>query len=486
MKKNHLFLILFVFCVNFGWAQITNKEVLHAHVSYLASEELEGRGLGTEGKDLAKTYIKSQFEAAGLIAMGESYAQDFPLKMSMAWVKATNIVGMVEGTDPQLKNEYIVIGAHYDHMGYELKKDQKIIYPGADDNASGVAAVIELAKHFNKPENKPKRSIIFIAFDAEESGLLGSKHYVKTIDEELRKNIKVMFSFDMVGMLEANKGLDLKGMGTLSSGVVTAERHAQGISLLNLSANIESRTDTEPFGDAGIPAIHVFTGLKSPYHKPEDKADLLDYHGMTKVVEYMAKVVADLSSQPVLEPISSMKSSSMGEEKVISKRLQGGVILNLGNGRHMYRDEFFDAKHAFSYEAGLRVNYKLSRVTHLNLEALYGQNTSRSAAGTFKRESITVPLNFEFGNPTYSGKKERFFFFGGPYFRYNLSGKDGGVDLDFEDIYSETEWGLNFGFGFNINKLRFAFTHRSALESIFQEGNNVRANVGYLTIGYNF
>lgn len=486
MKKNHLFFILFIFCINFGWTQITNKEVLHAHVSYLASDELEGRGLGTDGKDLAKAYIKNQFEAAGLIAMGDSYAQDFPLKMHMAWVKATNIVGLVEGTDPQLKNEYIVIGAHYDHMGYELKKDKKVIYPGADDNASGVAAIIELAKYFNKPENKLKRSIIFIAFDAEESGLLGSKHFVKKIDENMKKNIKVMFSFDMVGMLESNKGLDLKGMGTLTTGVVTAERHAQGISLLNLSANIESRTDTEPFGDAGIPAIHVFTGLKSPYHKPEDKADLLDYHGMTKVVDFMAKVITDLSGQPVLEPIGSMKSSSIGETKIISNRLQTGAILNLGNGRHMYKDEFFNAKHSFSYEAGLRLNYKLTRITHLNLEALYGQNTSKSAAGTFKRESLTIPLNFEIGNPTYSGKKERFFFFVGPYYRYNLSGKDGHLDLDFENIYNETEWGYNLGFGFDVNKLRFSFTHRSAMESIFQEEINVRAHVSYFTIGYNF
>src|SRR5690606_5162560 len=115
----------------------------------------------------------------------------------------------------------------------------------------------------------PKRSLIFIAFDAEESGLLGSKHYVETIDAELRNQIKAMFSFDMVGMLEANKGLDLKGIGSLVNGEEIAKKHTDGITLLNTSASIENRTDTEPFGDKGIPAIHVFTGTKSPYHKPE-------------------------------------------------------------------------------------------------------------------------------------------------------------------------------------------------------------------------
>ena len=485
MKKSNLMMLFWLFSICLSFAQVTNKEVLHAHVSYLASEELEGRGLGTEGKYLAKNYIRNQFEAAGLIPMGEDYLQDFPLKMSMAWIKATNIVGLVEGSDPQLKNEYIVIGAHYDHIGYELKKDKKIIYPGADDNASGVAAIIELAKYFNKPENKTKRSIIFIAFDAEESGLLGSKHYVKTIDETLRKNIKAMFSFDMVGMLEANKGLDLKGIGTLVSGVETVQKHAQGITLLNTTSNIENRTDTEPFANAGIPAIHVFTGLKSPYHKPEDKADLLDFHGMIKVTDYMAKVVADLGSQPILEPIATIKSLSVSD-KALTQRLQTGLIFNLGNGRHLYKDEFFDAKNAFSYSVGLQLNYKITRFTHLHLEALYDENTSKSAQGTFRRQSITVPLNIELGTPTKSGNSERFFVFAGPYFRYNLDGKDGNETLDFDNVYEENEWGYNLGFGFDIKKLRIGYTYRHALQSIVQEDANIRATGSYFTIGYRF
>ena len=486
MRPKKLFVFLFILSGFLSLAQVTNKDVLNAHVSYLASEQLEGRGLGTDGKDLAKAYIKKEFESAGLMAMGEDHFQEFPLKMGMVWVKATNVVGMVEGLDPLLKNEYIVIGAHYDHMGYEMRKGTKVIYPGADDNASGVAAIIELAKHFNKAGNKPKRSLIFIAFDAEESGLLGSKHYVETIDAELRNQIKVMFSFDMVGMLEANKGLDLKGIGSLVNGVEIAKKHTEGITLLNTSASIENRTDTEPFGDKGIPAIHVFTGTKSPYHKPEDKADLLDYDGMTKVVDYTAKLISDIGNQPQLEAASSLKSIQTTNDNGITKRFQAGLVLNLGNGRHLYKDEFFDAKNSFSYSAGIQMNYKLSRVVHLNLEALYDDNRSKSAQGTFKRQSITVPLNVEIGTPTNSGNSMRMFVFAGPYYRHNFDGKDGNINLDFDTVYRENEWGYNFGIGMDVNKIRLAFVYRGAFQSIIEDGANIRATGSYVTLGYRF
>lgn len=486
MRQKNLFVFLFILSGFLSLAQVTDKDVLNAHVSYLASEQLEGRGLGTDGKDLAKAYIKKEFESAGLLAMGEDYFQEFHLKMSMVWVKATNVVGMVEGTDALLKNEYIVIGAHYDHMGYEMRKGTKVIYPGADDNASGVAAIIELAKYFNKSGNKPKRSLIFIAFDAEESGLLGSKHYVETIDAELRNQIKVMFSFDMVGMLEANKGLDLKGIGSLVNGEEIAKKHTDGITLLNTSASIENRTDTEPFGDKGIPAIHVFTGTKSPYHKPEDKADLLDYEGMTKVVDYTAKLISDISNQPQLEAVSTLKTIQTDSDKTITKRFQAGLVLNLGNGRHLYKDEFFDAKNSFSYSAGIQMNYKLSRVVHLNLEALYDDNRSKSAQGTFKRQSITVPLNVEIGTPTNSGNSMRMFVFAGPYCRHNFDGKDGNINLDFDTVYRENEWGYNFGIGMDVNKIRLAFVYRSAFQSIIEDGANIRSTGSYITLGYRF
>lgn len=487
MKLKNLFVITFVFACFIAFAQTGNSDVLKKHVTHLASEELEGRGLGTKGKDLATDYIKEQFLEAGLKPLNQDYLQDFSLKINLARVKATNIIGVVEGTDSALKNEYIILGAHYDHIGYKITKDDtKIIYPGADDNASGVAAIIELAKHFNKPENRTKRSIIFIAFDAEESGLLGSKHFVKTLDENILKNIKAMFSFDMVGMLEANKGLNLKGIKTLANGKEIAERHSGDIELFKVNSDIEQRTDTEPFGRKGIPAVHVFTGTKSPYHKPEDKADLLDYEGMVKVVHFMSNVISELGNQSEEVKAVSYLNRVRENEKAVFKRFQTGAILNLGSGAHLYEDEFFNAKSAFAYSAGLQMNYKLTRVTHLNLEALYDYNTSKSANGNFKRHSVTIPLNVEFGTSTSSGKSLRAFIFGGVYYRYNFDGKDGSTTLDYDTTFRQNEWGYNFGWGADIYKVRIAFTLRNSFNSILQEGEKIYQSGAYLTLGYRF
>lgn len=487
MKSRNLLSIIFVFCFFAATAQVSHTSELQKHVTYLASEELEGRGLGTQGKDLATAYIREQFVSAGLKPFNESYLQEFSLKIGLARVKATNIIGLVEGTDPLLKEEYIVLGAHYDHLGYSLhsKNDIKTVYPGADDNASGVATIIELAKYFNQPENRPKRSLLFVAFDAEESGLLGAKHFVKKAEGTLLEQIKVMFSFDMVGMLEANKGLNLKGIATLVNGKEIAQKYSGDIKLLNTRPNIEARTDTEPFGLKGIPAIHVFTGTKSPYHQPQDIADLLDYPGMATIADYMAKVITELGNKQQLDAVSPLKKLQ-SNHKAVMNRFQAGVVLNLGSGMHVYKDEFYNAKNAFAYSAGIQLNYKLTRVTHLNLEGLYDYNTSKSAAGTFKRHSITIPFNVELGTPTTFGNSMRLFVFGGAYYRYNFDGKDGSTKLDYDTMYKQDEWGYNFGFGFDINKIRIAFNYRGSFESLFQDNGNVKATGSYLTLGYRF
>lgn len=438
-------------------AQVIHPDTLSAHVHYLASPELEGRAVGSKGKALATTYIQQQFQQAGLKPFQGSYLQHFELKFSLAWVQATNIIGMIEGTDPVLKDEYIVLGA--------------------DDNASGVAAIIELAKYFKKKENKPRRSLLFIAFDAEESGLLGSKHFVDHLGKDTLSNIKAMFSFDMVGMLEANKGLHLKGIGTLKNGKETAQNHANSLKLLNTSKEIEERTDTEPFGSKGIPAIHVFTGSKSPYHKPEDKAELLDYPGMATVSHYIADLVTDLGNQSELLAISSFKERRQNPKRPV-QRFRSGMVLNIGSGRHLYPDEFYDAKSTFALSTGLYFNYHLSRAFRVQVEGLYDYNTSKSAPGTFKRHSLTVPLNLEYGRTV--------FVFGGAYYRHHFKGKDGDTALDFHQLHRGSEWGYTLGFGVDVSKYRIAFTRREALQSALQQGTKIYPAGRYLTLGYRF
>ncbi|MCA5004308.1 M20/M25/M40 family metallo-hydrolase [Sphingobacterium bovistauri] len=469
----HLYSILFLFITYNLSAQNINIDSLSKHVHFLASEELQGRALGTEGKDKATTYIVNQFERIGLIPYKNNYLQHFDLNFKLAWVKAKNIIGFVEGIDPELKNEFIVLGAHYDHLG--PKKDKSTFYPGADDNASGVATIIELARYFQ--QHKPKRSIVFIAFDAEESGLLGSKHFVKQLDINEKNQIKAMFSYDMVGMLNKNNGLNLKGIASLVNGKEVAQKHAQDINLLDLSSDIEERTDTEPFGLTGIPAIHVFTGLKSPYHKPEDKANLLDYPGMKKVADYTAKVIADLANEEFVQAARSMEAVK-SDPKKINKPFSLGATGYFGFSRHLYNDEFYDAKEEVAYSIGFYANYKFSKRWAINVEALFDENTSQSVEGKFFRHSLLIPANVEFGNLLYINA--------GAYYKHHFSGKDGDIELDFNNQYRSNEWGYNYGVGLKFNKLRFGWLQRNSLQSIFKQTSKVIPNAVYFNLSYKF
>lgn len=239
MKKHlfsFLFLLAFVFSISAQKAQTAKPDVtlqnLQKHVSYLSSDKLEGRRTGEKGATFASGYVANQFASFKLKAGFKpangkaNYLQPFPYSPrnerggiipNATPVEAYNVIGILEGTDPVLKNEAIVIGAHYDHLGKggmgSLAVNSTEIHHGADDNASGTSALIELARQFSKAKNN-KRTIIFIAFGGEEEGLLGSKFYVNNPVFPLDKTV-AMINLDMVGRLKDDK-LTVGGIGTAS------------------------------------------------------------------------------------------------------------------------------------------------------------------------------------------------------------------------------------------------------------------------------
>ncbi len=462
-------------------AQTNNPDDYKEHVTILASDAFEGRGLGTKGKDEATLYIQKQFKKAGLQPFVEDYLQPFNFAQRIIRIPATNVIGMIEGSDPALKNQYIVLGAHYDHLGYINRGEEKVIYSGADDNASGVSAIIELAKHFAKKENRPKRSLIFIAFDAEESGLHGSTYFVNNLSSNIKENTIAMFSFDMVGMLQANNGIDLKGITSITNGKEIAEKYAGDINLYEVNNMLERQTDTYPFGKIGIPAVHVFTGEKSPYHQPEDKAHLLDYDGMVKLNKFMAKVITDVANNSIM---SSEYVKSL-EKNIKMKRFNFGVLANIGSGAHLFKNRFYNAKYAFSYGMGLQMNYKLSKVWQMQLAPSYEYATSQSEKGVYKRHSVVLPLNFEVGTRTYDFDSGRFFFAIGGYFRHTFDAKDGVFPLTTNDYY-QNEIGYNFGFGIDSKKWRVAYTFRRGLTTLSKYESKVFQVSSFLTLGYRF
>ena len=491
MIKQKLFLIL-IFKVVFLNASFGNnddlKKALQNHLRILTSDSLQGRGLGTEGALKARTYIIEQFHNAGIEPVYEDYLQHFSFRQSLAWIHAANIVGKIEGNDPGLKDEYIVIGAHYDHLGYDIKDGEKRIFPGADDNASGVAAIIELGRYFSQNPDLLGRSLLIIAFDAEESGLLGAKHFVENSPVSV-ENIKLMFSFDMVGMYEANNGLHLRGMASLENGDVWAENFAEefDIRLRQAGSDIERRTDTEPFGQRGIPAVHVFTGQKSPYHEPEDQYHLLDYEGMVFIHNFMTGFLSSLSTEPQLLQSSSLIASVLQESSLVGRRPSVGFLLNTGRGFHRYPDEFFKAKPLFSVSTGLYFNLPLSNIFGLQLETLYDLNRSQIMGGDFHRQSLTIPFNIQIGTPDLQGQDIHFFLFSGPYYRYSFSGESAGVKMDFDEVFRKDEWGYSIGVGLNIFGFFMGYTSRRAVTNLLRDDENkILDSNGYFSIGYRF
>ena len=152
---------------------------LRKHVAILASDSLSGRAFGFPEKQLAIEYITNQFSSAGFEAWSNDYIQSFQQFNDLYLGEGKNIIGLVEGSDPVLKDEFIILGAHYDHMGWKLENGEKVVFNGADDNASGVASIIEIGKILMTKRGELKRSVIIAAFDAEEAGLIGSRMFLE-------------------------------------------------------------------------------------------------------------------------------------------------------------------------------------------------------------------------------------------------------------------------------------------------------------------
>ena len=489
-KRLHLPLLLICLLIVFQSKANNNEdrlaERLKKHVSVLASDTLEGRGLGTKGKIRAKQYIAEQFANIGLESFSEDYFQQLDLRIGLARVPATNIIGYLRGSDLELADEYIVIGAHYDHLGYDYFDGEMFIFPGADDNASGVAAMIEIAAHFAANPGSHARSLIFIAFDAEESGLLGARRFVENFAYVDTDNISMMFSLDMVGMYEANRGLHLLGMGTLDDGERIAREVAEATNtrLRRLTDEVPGRTDTWPFGQLGIPSVHAFTGTRSPYHQPEDTYDLLDYEGMATVTVFLQSLIRVLSDEPVLKPSDSFERI----QDPAGLRLSYGLSAHIGSSYHSYPDEFFRAKNLFAASFGFFVQVNAGNKLALRPEFLYDYHGSQSAEGQYRMHSLTIPFNLIYfmGGSATDGFVKLYPLAGG-YFRYNLSGTDGGESLDLGDLHPASEWGINAGIGLQVMRFSVSYTRRWGLTNIspFPE-TDIYFNGRYFSISYRF
>lgn len=298
MKKSIIY-ILFITVLACNSSDDNRADIIKQmvyEVSYLSSDELEGRETGTDGEKKAAEYISSKFLEYGLIGQGtDGYLQTFEASIKenphtntiKKKIQATNVVGYLDNN----QDETIIIGAHYDHIGYgdfsSLYDGGREIHNGADDNASGVSIMLNLAKSLNKVK---EYNYLFIGFSGEEHGLFGSSHYAKnpTIDLE---NVRFMINFDMVGRLNTEKTLAINGIGTSSYWDQLINNSNTFDFKLKTTESGIGPSDHTSFYLQDIPSIHFFTGQHEDYHKPSDDVEKINFEGMYEIYKYVESII---------------------------------------------------------------------------------------------------------------------------------------------------------------------------------------------------
>jgi len=285
------------------------SERIMRHVTFLADDAQEGRGIGTAGLDVAAEYIADRFAEIGLVGgTADGFLQRFTISPTAPAAAHTgiggavvaNVMGIVPGRGP-LRNQAVVVGAHYDHLGYggfgSFDSDSvHVIHNGADDNASGTAALIEVARQLHARTAENVRSVVFVAFTAEEVGLIGSDYYVKN-SVISNDSIFAMLNMDMVGYLIGDR--------LTVFGAETATEFVSLLELTNLdhrfrlaaSGNGYGRSDQQSFFIQDIPVLHFFTGTHENYHRTTDDAELVNADGVARVASFVSDLTWRLATR---------------------------------------------------------------------------------------------------------------------------------------------------------------------------------------------
>lgn len=287
-----------------------NEEELKKDLYYLASQELEGRMSGKKGNIVAAAYIKEKYESYGLQTMYHKFninQMNNGPKNEQGDNFTQNIYAWIEGTDPTLKNEIVVVGAHMDHIGYGPRMSRwggGKVHPGADDNASGTVALMQIAKAFALLKGKAKRTVVIQSYSAEEMGLIGARYYCNNPvfpkdDPSIRQHV-AMINLDMVGYLgkgyyfagfhEGNSSIDLKSYINELNGKYS---FAQSI-----TSQGSGGSDHACFYNKRIPVAFMHTGGHAYYHTPSDTPDKINYPGIEKVAKYTFELAWKVANAP--------------------------------------------------------------------------------------------------------------------------------------------------------------------------------------------
>ena len=475
MKKLALSVILAVLCVPM-FSQ-TRKERLTQHVYYFASDSLRGRGSGTVDALKAAAYMVDEFKAMGL----KPFYDDWYFRFEKKGTTYDNVVAVLEGNDPVLKDQYIVIGAHFDHLGVKNGK----IYNGADDNASGSAALIEIARALCAHRDELKRTVVIAGFNAEELGLYGSTALAEEMIDHDHLDVRLMMSVDMVGWYKADNRLTLWGVATIKDGRRVLQSEKLNLRFKDFEWSPVTATDTEGFAKRQIPTIAADTGLKSPYHKPEDDAELIDYDGLDKITDYLSDVTLKVATDESFA--SSGKVARKHQDGV--PILEGGLSLAVGSTNLEFPKAAFDGKPGFSYGAGLSAQLNFGHHSHFGLkaEALYARTKALypdeanlyASSLKYKGSELLVPVQLI----VQAGETGKVYVGYGGYYGRRFS-----AFLPVDQTIRQNDWGMSAEVGVKVGFIGFSSLWMASFTPFFEDSGapSVRGYTGMFKLSVYF
>ncbi len=283
--------------------EVSENEV-KSSLEYLASDGLEGRNTGSKGIEKAAVFIENIFKENNIKPYFETYRDSFNVKEVIGY----NVIGYIEGNDPNLKKEFVILGAHYDHIGTVKMVNGDVIANGANDNATGTSAVIAMAKYFAEKKNN-KRSIMFTLFSAEEKGLLGSKYLSKRLKGD-NLNLYTMVNFEMIGVPFKDRGYEVFVSGYDMSNMAKkinayTESNLIGKSEIALKYSLFKRSDNYPFyTEFNVPCQTISSCDMTNfdfYHHVDDEIDKLDFKFMQRLINKIIPAIEKMSNTPTKE-----------------------------------------------------------------------------------------------------------------------------------------------------------------------------------------
>ena len=391
--QSKLFLLLAFMSTQILLAQVDEKRI-KAHITYLAADSLEGRAPGTRGEQLAVQYIEKAFAEYGLKPLGTKGFQQIFEYTERDHVhqkdgngiprNGRNVIGFLDNQ----AEKTLVIGAHFDHLGHEdgrgssLAADPKgQIHNGADDNASGVAGLLELARIYSANREKEKVNFLFMAFSAEEAGLIGSKYWLENPTLATEK-IPAMINMDMIGRLrDSSNSLIVGGVGTSPLWIPLLEKLNPGFALKYDTAGM-GPSDHASFYLKDKPVLHFFSGTHSDYHKPTDDVEKINFAGEVKILQYILKVSEYISAQKDI-PFTKTKSP---ERKAAAFKVTLGIMADYAFGGPGVKVDGVSPGKA-AEKAGILAGDKVMKLGEHDCRDIYKY---MEALGKFKKGDKTI------------------------------------------------------------------------------------------------